>query len=114
MTKREFFVKALTLINDEEMVDFINAEIIALDKKNEKAKEKRMELAKENAPIFEGIVNYLKDHKLALASELAQVCEVSTPKAVAMAKKLVECGTLVEKEVSIPKVGKRKAYSLAE
>lgn len=115
MTHKDFFTKALTLAsNDKEMVEFIKNELAKIDKKNAKAKAQRIAQAASNEPLLNGIVDYLNNHKVALANELAQTLNISTSKASAMASKLVEQGVISKKEISIPKVGKRMAYSLVK
>jgi len=115
MTNKEFFTKVITLAsNDKEIVKFCEKALASLEAKNEKAKVKRMEAQASNAPLLKGIVDYLTAHPTALGNELAQALGVSTPKATAMASKLVESGVISKREVSIPKVGKRMAYSLVK
>jgi len=111
MTKREFYAFVIANVDNKEVVEMAKSEVALLDKKNEKAKSKRMEVAKANEPIMATILTTLANGEM-VASDIAKTCEISTPKAVAMCKKLVEVGKVAEKEISIPKIGKRKAYSL--
>jgi hypothetical protein len=51
--------------------------------------------------------------KVQTAPEIAVAVGVSTQKASALAKQLVESGKLVQSEIKVPKKGKMKAYSIA-
>lgn len=110
LTNREFFEKVIAL-NDTELTEFAQNAISKLDAKNAKARDKRIENHKADEPIINAIVNFLKEHKTALANELAVACGVSTSKIVAVAK-TIDC-VKVER-VKIPKVGERNQYSLTE
>lgn len=77
--------------------------------KNSKAKEK---LAKENAPLFAKLEQYMQNHKTVIASEVASVLGVSTPKASALCRKMVELGTVSVKDTKITGKGTCKAYTL--
>lgn len=115
MTKREFMnaIATKSTITDE-MVAMALTELANLDKKNASAKAHRIEKASADKPLMEAIATYLGEHAKGLGSEIGVACGISTPKAIALAKKMVASGELVETEVSIPKVGKRKVYSLAK
>jgi len=113
MTHAEFFTTVIALSNgNEEMEKIAKSYLKSLANKSAKAKSKQTEKIALDEPIRKAIVAYLTDHKSALASELAQVCEVSTPKIVAVTNKMVEFGNLEVKKVKIPKVGERNSYSL--
>ena len=112
MTTREFYE---AIINGEtvtaEMQEIARKGLAALEKKNEKAKEHRLEKKAADAPLIEKMLEVAKESKL--TSELAVACGISTPKASALARRLVEEGRLTETEVKVPKVGTRKAYKVA-
>jgi len=113
MTKREFYTSVITLAGDNsELAEMALAELNALDLKNEKAKAKRVANAVANEPIEKAILAYLNGHANALASELANACDISTSKVVAVTKKMVDNGTLTCKRVKIATVGERNSYSL--
>lgn len=112
MTTREFYE---AIINGNtitaEMQDIARKGLASLEKKNEKAKEHRLEKKAADAPIVEKMLEAASEFKL--TSVLAAECGVNTPKASALARRLVEEGRLVEMEVKVPKVGVRKAYKRA-
>lgn len=112
MTTREFYE---AIINGNtitaEMQDIARKGLASLEKKNEKAKEHRLEKKAADAPIIEKMLEAASEFKL--TSVLATECGVNTPKASALARRLVEEGRLVEMEVKVPKVGTRKAYKRA-
>ena len=49
-----------------------------------------------------------------VASAIAEKVEISTQKASALCRQLVESGKLSVEEVKIPKKGKQKAYRILE
>lgn len=112
MTKREFYEYVIATVESEEAKAVAQSELKALDNKNAKAKEKRMEKNAANEPIEKAIVEYLTEHRTALASELATATNLTTSKIVAVANKMVERNALAVAKVKVPKVGERNQYSL--
>ena len=113
MTKREFLETVIAQMSDnEEVVAVAKADLDALNRKNDKAKEKRMAKNELNAPIEKAIVEYLTEHTTALASDLANATNLTTSKIVAVANKMVERNELKVARVKIAKVGERNQYSL--
>lgn len=114
-TKREFLkgiVEGATVT--AEQAAFAAKEIEALDKRNEKRKEKPSKTAIENAPIKEKIVEFLKGKENPIiATTIATEVGITTQKASALARQLVEAGTLVAVDVKVPKKGKVKGYAIA-
>ncbi len=114
MTNREFFeaVKSGNLTPD--LIAFATAAIEKLDKRNSDRKSKPSKTAIANEPIKTAIFDYLnKEGFIATAADVAANCEVTTQKASALLRQMVEAGILTSSEVKIPKKGKCKAYSLA-
>lgn len=126
MTKREFLQNVIALAKMEEMADtkvgeitmaeikeFAELEIIKLDEKNAKRSSKPSKVQLENEPIKEKIVELITErNEKMVASAIAEHLEISTQKASALCRQLVEVGKLVVEEVKIPKKGKQKAYSI--
>lgn len=114
MTNREFFNAIASSENlSAELVEFATNAIAKIDARNAKRASTPSKTAIANEPIKSAIVAYLGTHNGAVASEIATECEISTQKASALCRQLVEDGTLVSGEIKVPKKGKVKAYSLA-
>lgn len=98
----------------DEVKKYAEAEVAKLDARNEKRKGAESKTAKENAPIKDAIVAYLKDNGEKTAGEIAKGIEQTTAKVSALATQLVKAEVLVAKEVKNPNgKGKVKAYALA-
>lgn len=114
MTNREFFTAIAS--NDTlsaELIKFAIEAIIKLDKRNASRSSKPSKTAIANEPIKASIVEYVTNYPNALASEIAVACEITTQKASALCRQMVENEVLSVCEVKVPKKGKLKAYSLA-
>ena len=113
MTQREFFTKVIATSTDVEIVEKAQELITGLDKKNATRSAKPSKTQIENEPIKASILEFLVGGKVQTAPEIAVAVGVSTQKASALAKQLVESGKLVQSEIKVPKKGKMKAYSIA-
>lgn len=113
MTNREFFNAIVSANVSDELTAFAQEAIAKLDKRNEARSSKPSKVALANAPVKEAIVAFLAEHANAVASDIATGCEITTQKASALCRQLVEDGTLTSEEVKMPKRGKVKAYRLA-
>ena len=114
MTNREFFTAiASNATLSAELVKFAKEAINKLDKRNASRSSKPSKTAIANEPIKASIVEYITAHANALASDIAEACEISTQKASALCVQMVKDNVLTVCEVKIPKKGKVKAYSLA-
>ena len=111
MTKREMFVAIVNGQVNDEVMDKAKEEIMLLDRANERKKSKTSSSKAEiNEPIKARIVEFLKDREWTLGSAIAEGCEISTNKAVALLKQIEDIEVT---DVKVPKVGSRKAYRLA-
>jgi hypothetical protein len=113
MTQREFLTKVKAIVEDVELIEKADELIAGLDKKNATRSAKPSKTQIENEPIKASILEFLVGGKVQTAPEIAVAVGVSTQKASALAKQLVESGKLVQSEIKVPKKGKMKAYSLA-
>ena len=113
MTKRDFYNAIINSNVSDELKEFSQAEIEKLDNRNKKRSSKPSKAAIANAPIKTAILDYVKSHANAIASDIATACEISTQKASALCRQLVKVGTLAVEEVKVKGKGKVKAYSLA-
>lgn len=120
MTKREFLNEVIAVIdgtsevNVLELKEFAKAEIVKLDERNANRSSKPTKTQIENEPIKEKILEVLSTGEKMVASAIAEKVEISTQKASALCRQLVESKKLKVEEVKIPKKGKQKAYSILE
>ena len=98
MTKIEKFEMIANGEVNEEVMEWA-AEMAEKEKEAAKrAAERKAEKDKENEPIDKAILDYL-DEEPKVASEIAEVVGVSTQKASARLRKLVEAGSVDKTEV---------------
>ena len=120
MTKREFLNEVIAVIdgtsevNVLELKEFAKAEIVKLDERNANRSSKPTKTQIENEPIKEKILEVLSTGEKMVASAIAERVEISTQKASALCRQLVESNKIKVEEVKIPKKGKQKAYSILE
>lgn len=116
MTKREFLNEVIAVIDGTSEVDvlelkeFAKAEIVKLDERNANRSSKPTKTQIENEPIKEKILEVLSTGERMVASAIAEKVEISTQKASALCRQLVESKKLKVEDVNIPKKGKLKAY----
>ena len=116
MTKREFLNEVIAVIDGTSEVDvlelkeFAKAEIVKLDERNANRSSKPTKTQIENEPIKEKILEVLSTGERMVASAIAERLEISTQKASALCRQLVESKKLKVEDVKIPKKGKQKAY----
>lgn len=120
MTKREFLNEVIAVIdgtsevNVIELKEFAKAEIVKLDERNANRSAKPTKAQIENKTIKKEILEILSTGERMVASAIAEKVEISTQKASALCRQLVESGKLSVEEVKIPKKGKQKAYRILE
>lgn len=118
MTKREFLNEVIAVIdgtsevNVLELKEFAKAEIVKLDERNANRSSKPTKTQIENEPIKEKILEVLSTGERMVASAIAEKVEISTQKASALCRQLVESKKLKVEDVNIPKKGKLKAYMI--
>ena len=118
MTKREFLNEVIAVIDGTsevdvlELKDFAKAEIVKLDERNANRSSKPTKTQIENEPIKEKILEILSTGERMVASAIAERLEISTQKASALCRQLVESKKLKVEDVKIPKKGKQKAYMI--
>lgn len=113
MTTREFLNTVITSAINDEMTEKAQALLAALDKRNEQRKSKPSKVAVANEPIKASIVEFVTANGQKVSSEIAEGLNISTQKASALCRQLVEDGVLKSEEVKVPKKGKVKAYAIA-
>lgn len=113
MTKREFMEMVIAETKNEELKVFAEKEIEKMDKANLKRSEKRAERKAENEPIKEKIFEVLNSEDVTLASEVAEKVEISTQKASALLRQMVEDGKITVEDVKVKGKGTKKGYKVA-
>lgn len=113
MTNREFYIAIANGTMNDEIKAFAEEAIRKMDERNAKRSSKPSKTSIENAPIKGSIMDFISNrNEFCIAGAIAEALEISTSKASALCRQLVADGKLVEKDVKIPKQGKRKAYGL--
>lgn len=112
MTTREFLNGVISANISDEMTAKATALLASLDKKNEQRKSKPSKVAVANEPLKKAIVDYLTANGAKVSSEIGKALQMTTQKASALCRQLVEDGVLKSEEVKVPKKGKVKAYSV--
>lgn len=97
----------------DDLITFSQTEIEKLDARNASRSSKPTKAQIENEPIKKKIVELLTEvGEKYVASAIAEKVEISTQKASALCRQLVDEGKLQVEEVKVPKKGKQKAYSV--
>ena len=113
-TKRDFLKGIVEgAVVTAEQAAFAAKEIEALDKRNEKRKATPSKTAIANEPIKKAIVEFLEGKGPTPANAIGEGVGITTQKASALARQLVEAGELTVGETKIPKKGAVKVYALA-
>ena len=114
MTTREFLNAVITNQVTEDVVAFAKGTLVKLDERNAKRSSKPSKTAVANEPIKGKILAFLSTNDRVPAANVGTACEITTQKASALLRQLVEEGKVVSMEVKIPKKGKVKAYTLVK
>ena len=113
MTNREFYNAIINGSMTDEVKAHAAEALSKLDERNQKRSSKPTKAQLENEPVKTAIVDYLTNHGGAVAADIAAEVDITTQKASALCRLLVEDGVLKVEEVKVPKKGKCKKYSLA-
>lgn len=115
MTNREFLNAVINAEISDELTAQAQDMLAKLDARNAKRAATPSKSAVANEPIKAKIVELLSGAtELMTASQVGESLEISTQKASALLRQMVEVGTLISEEVKVPKKGKQKGYTLAE
>lgn len=99
--------------NPDKVKAWAEGEIAKLDAKNDKRKNTKSKEQIANEGIMDNIVEYIKTNGSQVASALASALGISTQKASALCKILVEGGELTVADKKVKGKGSVKEYSLA-
>ena len=116
MTRREVYNAVLNGKTSEEVLNWFRAELTKMDTANEKRKTQPSKKDKENQPIKDSIFSLLTEKGSMVASAIGEALDISTSKASALCRQMVEDGRLSVAEVKSPKKGggKVKQYTAIE
>ena len=116
MKEREYLNAILAIEGiSEALTNETNARLAKLDEKNEKRKNTQTKVQKENEGVKTAILANLADgNGKAVASALGTALGISTQKASALCKLLVDEGKLTVAEIKVKGGGKVKEYTLVE
>ena len=116
MKEREYLNAILAIEGiSETITNETNARLAKLDEKNEKRKNTQTKAQKENEGVKTAILANLADgNGKAVASALGTALGISTQKASALCKLLVDEGKLTVAEIKVKGGGKVKEYTLVE
>ena len=90
MTRREFLEMVINGKVDEKVVEFAKNEIEKMNNKNEKRKTTLSKTQKENMELKVKMLQELPKEEILVASQVAEEMNISTQKASALLKQLVE------------------------
>ena len=114
MTNREFYTAIIGNPNvADDLKTYAQGEIDKLDARNDKRKNTQTKAQKENEGIMTSILGHLANGS-AVASEIGSALGISTQKASALCKLLVNGGKLTVADVKVKNKGTVKQYTLAE
>lgn len=108
MTEREFLNAVIAETEKNEVAEFAVTKLQKMDARNAKRAEKPSKKAVENEPIVKAIAEILTDEPK-LASEIAAIVGITTPKATACAKKVDGVKVI---DVKVKGKGTQKGYFL--
>jgi hypothetical protein len=115
MTEREFLTKVIAIEGiSKELSDYATEGIAKLDARNDKRKNTQTKAQKENEGVMTAIVDHLTANGSDVASSIGTALGISTQKASALCKLLVDSGKLTVADVKVKGKGTVKQYTVAE
>ena len=115
MTEREFLTKVIAIEGiSKELSDYATEGIAKLDARNDKRKNTQTKAQKENEGVMTAIVDHLTANGSDVASSIGTALGISTQKASALCKLLVDGGKLTVADVKVKGKGTVKQYTVAE
>lgn len=113
MTNREFFTAIVNGNITEEVITHAENGLAKLDERNAKRANTPSKKAIENEPIKAEIVKFLTEkEEPTVSSVIATYMSISTQKASALCRQLVNEGRLAVEDVKVKGKGTQKAYSV--
>ena len=109
MTKREFYNAIANGQMTDEIMEFATEQIARMDSANEKRKNTLSKKQEENKAVKAEMLKHL-DTEPMTATTVGELMGISTQKASALLRQLVNDGKATATEVKIPKKGTQKGY----
>ena len=113
MTKREVLNTIVAGTINDEVIAWAEAQIIALDKANEKRRNAVSKKAAENAPLVDRIVSEILGDEPLTATDVSAALEVSVQKASALLRTAVKEGRADVEDIKVKGKGTMKGYTIA-
>lgn len=113
ITSREILTLIVNGVSNEVTVGWATEMLAKMDEKNAKRKNTKSKDQIANDGIMNSIVEYIKTNGSQVASALASALGISTQKASALCKILVDGGELTVADKKVKGKGSVKEYSLA-
>lgn len=110
MTKREFYEAIANGEMTEEIQQFAIEQIARMDEAKEKRKNTLSKKQRENETIKTEILGHL-DAEAKTATTIGELVGISTQKASALLRQLVNDNKAIAIEIKIPKKGKQKGFT---
>lgn len=110
MTKRDFYNAIANGQITDELKEFATEQIARMDSANEKRKNTLSKKQEENETVKIEILTHL-DTEPKTATTIGELMEISTQKASALLRQLVQDGKATATEVKITGKGKQKGYT---
>lgn len=99
---------------DGSLKDFAATELAKLDAKNARRKEIPSKTQIENEPIKTAILKLMADGTTRFSNDVAEAIGISTSKASALLRQLVDENHLSVMDAKVPSKGIKKAYTLSK
>ena len=113
ITEREFLNAVLNIEGiSADLADYASEGISKLDARNEKRKNTQTKAQKENEATMVAIVDHLRENGACVASTIGTALGISTQKASALCKLLVNEGKVVVSDVKVKGKGAVKQYTI--
>ena len=109
MTKREFYNAIANGQMTDELMDYATEQIARMDSANEKRKNTLSKKQEENEAVKAEMLKHLGTEPMT-ATTVGELMGISTQKASALLRQLVNDGKATATEVKIPKKGTQKGY----
>ena len=113
ITSREVLTLIVNGVSNETTVGWATEMLAKMDEKNSKRKNTKSKEQIANEGIMDNIVEYIKTNGSQVASALGTALGISTQKASALCKILVDGGELTVADKKVKGKGSVKEYSLA-
>ena len=114
ITSRDILTLIANGTSNDTTIAWAKGMLVKMDEKNAKRKNTKSKEQIANDGIMNSIVAYIKANGAKVASELATALGISTQKASALCKSLVDGGELTVADKKVKGKGTVKEYSLAE